>query len=160
METTVSGGRGVRATHRPPERAEAVVDNRDQGFPSMLVIAFADYLTEEVEMYAQGLRAFGVRVVPVVGDVVADAAKTIANTPCDAVVTRILPAHFGIELIRALRGNPKTEHLPALVITSFPVPQLHEEARAAGATAVVLLPQTPEQLATAIRQLVRRTPAA
>ena len=126
----------------------------------MVVVAFSDYLLDEVEMYAEGLRTFGVRVVPVIGDVAIQAANTIANTACDAVITRILPGHFGIELVRAMRADEKTAHLPVLVITSLPPPPLPEAERETGAPEVLLLPQTPEQLARAIRRLLRHRPAA
>ena len=68
----------------------------------MPVVAFADYLLDEIEMYAEGLGAFGVRVVPVTGDDAAEAAKAIRNAHVDAVITRIMPERFGINLIRAL----------------------------------------------------------
>jgi CheY-like chemotaxis protein len=126
----------------------------------MPVIAFADYLADEVEMYVHGLRGFGFEVVPVTAEEPAEAAEIIRNTPCAAVVTRILPAKFGIKLIQALRARAITGYLPIVVITSFPSAQLRDEARAAGATDVLLLPQTPEQIARAVRRAIHHTPAA
>jgi two-component system phosphate regulon response regulator PhoB len=126
----------------------------------MPLIALADYLPDEVEMYVEGLRRFGFEVLPVETEQATEAAKTIGNVPCDAVVTRILPCKFGIELLRALRGDDRTKDLPVIVITSFPSPALHDEARAAGATDVLLLPQTPEHIARAVQRLIHRSPAA
>jgi CheY-like chemotaxis protein len=126
----------------------------------MAVIALADYLPEEVEMYAEGLRRFGLDVVPVTTEQPAEAAESIRSMPCDAVVTRILPSKFGIELLHALRQDARTKYLPAIVITSLISRSLHDEARAAGATEVLLLPQTPEQIAKAIARLIQRSPAA
>ena len=126
----------------------------------MPAIAFADYLPDEVEMYVHGLRAFGFDVVPVTADRVEDAAAMIRHTHCDAVVTRILPARFGIKLVEMLRSEAATSYLPVVVITSFPSAQLHDEARSAGASDVLLLPQSPEQIARAVRRAIHRAPAA
>ena len=126
----------------------------------MDVVAFADYLLEEVEMYVHGLCRFGVQALPVSGTDVGAATVVIRNRRCDAVVTRILPAQFGIRLIRALNATPTTAHLPVVVIVSYPLPQLLDEARRAGATEVLLLPQTPEQLAHVVRRAIRQEPAA
>jgi DNA-binding response OmpR family regulator len=120
----------------------------------------ADYLPDELEMYTQGLRARGLTVVPVVTRDCSAAAEIISRTPCAAVVTRILPDRFGIDLTRRLRAALTTARLPIVVITSLSSDDLRLEARAAGATDVLLLPQTPEQVARAVKRAIKHAPAA
>ena len=125
-----------------------------------LCIVIVDYIRDELEMYVEGLGAHGLSVVPIEAKTVDQAAAAIEHTPCAAVVTRIMPERFGIDLIRRLRVNPATARLPVVVISSLPVPSVHEEAREAGAAEVLLLPQTPDSVADAVKRAIRRAAGA
>lgn len=106
-------------------------------------------------MYDQALTFMGFRVqLAVTGDpqVAADAALL---TQPDIVLTRILPGVFGIELIRLLRRSDAMPNVPIVVLTSLGQPAMHNLAREAGATDVLLLPKTPEQVATALHAAIK-----
>jgi DNA-binding response OmpR family regulator len=120
------------------------------------VIALADAFHDEAEMYAASLQHEGFDVRIITTSDVAAAARQIHDIAPDAVLTRILPRRFGIELVTQLRRDPRMANRPVLVITSL---TYHEnelrDAKAAGATEVLLLPQTAEDLAHMIRGYLR-----
>jgi DNA-binding response OmpR family regulator len=123
------------------------------------VIALADPLPDEAEMYAASLwhEGFDVRIITT-SDAAA-AATEIHDIVPDAVLTRILPRRFGIDLVIQLRRDPLLADRPVLVITSLTYHEAElRDARAAGATEVLLLPQTAEDLAHLIRGYLRRAP--
>ena len=123
------------------------------------VIALADAFLDEAEMYEASLRheGFDVRMLTTL-DVVVAAAQVHAIAP-DAVLTRILPRRFGIELVTLLRRNPIMAERPLFILTSL---SHHEaelrDARACGATDVLLLPQSTQDLARLIRRCLRHPP--
>jgi len=65
-----------------------------------------------------------------------------------------LPKLSGLEATRRLRGDPKTAHVPIVVITSFALSGDSEKAKEAGASAYLAKPYSPRELLQIIRQLV------
>ncbi len=116
------------------------------------LIALADAFHDEAEMYAMSLehQGFDVRTVTTVD--VTRAAKQIRQIAPDVVLTRILPGRFGIELVTLLRRDPIMADRPLLIITSLTNHMnVLRDARACGATEVLLLPKSAEDLADVIR---------
>jgi two-component system, cell cycle response regulator DivK len=64
-----------------------------------------------------------------------------------------LPKISGLEATRALRGDPKTAHIPIITITSFAMSGDSEKAKEAGATAYLAKPYSPRELLQIIRKL-------
>jgi DNA-binding response OmpR family regulator len=118
------------------------------------IVALVDSLLDEREMYEWGLTSNGLGVVIITGESPAAAAAAITMARADAVVTRIMPQLFGIELTRLLRGDARTATTPVIIITSFTVSALHDAARAAGADEVVLLPLDPDALAAKLHDRI------
>jgi CheY-like chemotaxis protein len=63
----------------------------------------------------------------------------------------------GLELLRALRANPQTAHLPAIVLSAGPELDAAEHAQAAGAQAYMLKPVRLQALLDAIHQYAPAT---
>ena len=120
------------------------------------VVAIADPFPDESELYhmAFGSSGFGLHTLPTHDAGVA--ARSVLDSGAHLVVTRILPGKFGISLVRALRAETKTSHVPVLVLTTYPSQALHVEAQDAGADDLLLLPVDPDELIKRARHLLLR----
>jgi len=65
-----------------------------------------------------------------------------------------LPKLSGLDATRRLRADPKTAHIPIIVITSFALSGDSEKAKDAGASAYLAKPYSPRELLQMIRKLV------
>jgi len=65
-----------------------------------------------------------------------------------------LPKLSGLDATRQLRADPKTTHIPIIVITSFALSGDSEKAKDAGASAYLAKPYSPRELLQMIRKLV------
>ncbi len=118
-------------------------------------IALADAFDEEAEMYAASLEHYGFDVYLIqTGDVLL-ASETILRLSPDAVLTRILPKRFGIELVRVLRTNVVMTTVPIVILTSLGHSKILEEARCCGATEVLLLPVGADEIADLLGRHLR-----
>ncbi len=64
-----------------------------------------------------------------------------------------LPKMSGLDATRALRGDPKTAHVPIIVVTSFALSGDDKKAQDAGASAYLAKPYSPRELLAMIRKL-------
>jgi len=64
-----------------------------------------------------------------------------------------LPKLSGLEATCQLRADPKTAHIPIIVITSFALSGDSEKAKDAGASAYLAKPYSPRELLQMIRNL-------
>ena len=64
-----------------------------------------------------------------------------------------LPKLSGFDATRQLRAEPRTAHIPIVVITSFALAGDEQKARDAGATAYLAKPYSPRELLRIIREL-------
>jgi two-component system, cell cycle response regulator DivK len=95
-------------------------------------------------MYAEFLRHH--RFVTIVATDVGEALKLAPEA--DVVVTGILLSGDvdGIELISRLRADPRTAHMPIVVVTACAWPSARRRAEAAGCNAFLTKPCLPETL--------------
>ncbi|HCZ15305.1 MAG TPA: hypothetical protein DHV85_12060 [Candidatus Accumulibacter sp.] len=85
-----------------------------------------------------------------------DAAQKIADSLPDVLVTDVdMPGMTGLQLVRQLRGNARTAHIPIIMVTSDS-DQLRSEADAAGVDVLLGKPYPEEQLIAHIQRLVVR----
>jgi CheY-like chemotaxis protein len=69
------------------------------------------------------------------------------ENPPDAIVTDVqMPGMSGLDLLRALRGDPATKAIPVLVVTSTRDVALVNECRALGSAGFVVKPVLAEYL--------------
>jgi CheY-like chemotaxis protein len=115
----------------------------------LLVTLFED----ERAIYSHCLRADGYDVILANGS---EHALELAPT-ANVVVTRILqPGQSinGIELLRRLKQDPTSNHVPVIVITSLMQAEYRAEAMAAGCDGYLLLPVIPDVLLSEIRRVL------
>ena len=65
-----------------------------------------------------------------------------------------LPKMSGLDVTRALRGDPATADVPIIVVTSFALSGDEQRAKDAGATAYLAKPYSPRELLAKIREIV------
>ena len=86
-----------------------------------------------------------------------DGEQGVATAHCelpDLILMDIqLPKLSGLEATRQLRADPKTAHIPIIVITSFALSGDSEKAKDAGASAYLAKPYSPRELLQMIRNL-------
>ncbi len=76
-------------------------------------------------------------------------------SPDGVVLDLMMPVLGGIALLKMLRALPTGGNIPALVITNAYLPQMIDEAMAAGATQVLAKGDlTPQTLATSFREML------
>lgn len=123
-------------------------------------IALADAFHDEAEMYAASLEHYGFEVRRFETADVTLVCTAILRLQPDAVLTRILPGRFGIELVRRLRADRQMATRPILILTSLAHSDILEEAHHCGATDVLLLPATADDIAARLRHHLRRRRSA
>ena len=80
--------------------------------------------------------------------------------PAVIVMDLRLPRLDGWEALRRLKADPATNRIPVLVLTAHALVGDAEQARAAGADRYLAKPCLPEDLARAIRSLIKGRTAA
>jgi Response regulator containing a CheY-like receiver domain and an HD-GYP domain len=68
-----------------------------------------------------------------------------------------LPKMSGLDATRVLKADPRTGHIPIIVITSFALSGDREKASAAGADNYLAKPYSPRELLTLVRQYLPET---
>ena len=68
-----------------------------------------------------------------------------------------LPKMSGLDATRVLKADPRTGHIPIIVITSFALSGDWEKASAAGADNYLAKPYSPRELLTLVRQYLPET---
>ena len=70
-------------------------------------------------------------------DSAADMEEALAQGPWDLIITDInIPGYNGIQIVRALRSNPKFQEIPIVVVTATLSDEIAESALEAGADSV------------------------
>jgi DNA-binding response OmpR family regulator len=121
------------------------------GLPRILLV---NCFNDEREMYVEYLQFAGFDALH---ECDPDAALAMAVTQRpDVVITDILlPGHpDGLELIRRLRGNPRTARASVIVLTGLVTPEYRAHAARAGCDMFLVKPCLPETLAFEIRAAV------
>ena len=83
------------------------------------------------------------------------------SQPPDLVlVDWMMPRLSGIDLCRALRSNPRTAHVPVILLTAKAQDAELEQGLAAGADDYIVKPFSPEDMLKRVNALLARTPPA
>jgi CheY-like chemotaxis protein len=127
----------------------------------MPTVLLVDDAADNRMMYAEYLRAQHFRAIEI--DNAADALAL--GSTADAVVVDIrLPGSFdGLELVRRLRSDGRTQNMPIVVLTACAFETDRIRAREAGCDAFLSKPCLPDtlviELRRALAQRMRRHPA-
>lgn len=77
------------------------------------------------------------------------------STPDLIFLDHVMPGVDGFAVLRGLRANPATARIPVVICSSNDGPEFTAQARAAGASCVLLKPPNPEQLYRILDELER-----
>jgi len=84
-----------------------------------------------------------------------EALELATQFDCDLVITDLeMPRTNGYELMLHLRQNPKTQHIPVMVVTSRAGSKHRDRAIKEGATAFMVKPVQEEQFVAQVQQLI------
>jgi two-component system cell cycle response regulator len=85
-----------------------------------------------------------------------DALAMCENRPIDIILLDVMmPEMDGFEVCRRLKANPKTHHIPVLMITALDQPSDRVQGLDAGADDFLTKPVDDVQLMARVRSLVR-----
>jgi CheY-like chemotaxis protein len=148
---TERGPNGLRSK-RP--KAASPSQTADDPPPGPLILLVEDDLDNR-EMYRQYLEWDGFRVaVATDGGQAVDGAAALVPT---AIVTDLaLPRLDGWEAIRRIKADDRTKHIPVLALSAHAYAGDVERARAAGCDVFLTKPCLPEDVARAVRSLLKR----
>jgi len=95
----------------------------------------------------------GYRLIEAV-DGEAGVALAIGELPDLVLMDVQLPKMSGLDATRILRADPRTQHIPIVVITSFALSGDRERATEAGAAGYLAKPYSPRELLGLVRQFL------
>lgn len=85
-----------------------------------------------------------------------DALRICEDTPCDLVLLDVMmPEMDGFEVCRRIKSNPRTAHLPVVMVTALDQPEDRVRGLEAGADDFLTKPVNDLALTTRVRSLVR-----
>jgi two-component system chemotaxis response regulator CheY len=100
------------------------------------------------------LRDGGYEVVEAVDGL--DALSKLQGRELHLFLTDInMPKLDGIEFTRQLRAMPQYKFVPIVLLTTESHPEKKQQGKAAGATAWIVKPFTPDQLLTVVKKVMR-----
>ena len=84
-----------------------------------------------------------------------NALEKLGSEPVQLVLTDLnMPYMDGIEFLKAMKSNPGTSHIPALMLTTETDEEERQRAISAGADGYLSKPVTSEVVAAKIRQMI------
>ncbi len=85
----------------------------------------------------------------------ADALQQIGTERPDLIVLDLMmPEMDGIQFLSRLRGNPKTQYVPVIVLTALGRTPYSDKTRELGAAGLVTKPFSPRQLVEEVRRVL------
>ncbi|WP_087022290.1 response regulator [Thaumasiovibrio subtropicus] len=84
-----------------------------------------------------------------------DALKKAQATKFDVVISDVnMPIMGGLELVKALRGNPQYKFTPILMLTTETSAEKKQQGKAAGATGWLVKPFNPDTLLKTLKRVI------
>jgi two-component system cell cycle response regulator DivK len=84
----------------------------------------------------------------------AGVARAVAELPDLILMDVQLPKMSGLEATRILRADPRTKHIPIVIITSFALSGDRERAAETGAAGYLAKPYSPAELVALVRKFL------
>jgi CheY-like chemotaxis protein len=141
MRTRDVGSQHTAATPRRQHR-RGIHHTAQEGMARILVVEDDRSLREMLRI---SLSARDHSVICVADAI--EAIKALLGEPFDLVLTDItMPYLNGMELLRAIRGDPKTSHIPVVLLTGKSDDDTWAEATRAGAAGYLTKPARGEDL--------------
>jgi two-component system cell cycle response regulator DivK len=121
---------------------------------SPLVLLIEDF-DDAREMYAEYLEFSGLRTAGA-ADAVRGLQLAEELQPAVILMDAALPGLSGWDAIEQLKSNPKTAHIPVLMMTGHVLGDAKERALAVGAAGFIAKPCLPDELARRIHAALKR----
>jgi CheY-like chemotaxis protein len=119
-------------------------------------ILLVDDEPDQVEMYRYALEDGGFTVTSANSG--ADGVTRARELQPDLIVLDVrLPDMTGWDVCAVLKTDPRTEHIPVLILTAAATPSLAQEATAAGCSGYLLKPCYPTELTASVRAILAAT---
>lgn len=118
-----------------------------------LVLLVEDF-DDAREMYADYLEFNGLRVASA-ADAVRGLALADELQPSIILMDAALPGLSGWDAIAELKANPRTRHIPVIMLTGHVLGDARERAMAAGADGFLAKPCLPDELTRHIHQVLK-----
>ena len=116
-------------------------------------ILLVDDEPDQVEMYRYALQDAGFVVVTAsTGNAAVSRARDLR--PAAIVLDLRLPDMSGWDVCRILKTDPRTDHIPVIVLTATMTTTLATDAAESGCAEYLLKPCYPDQLAVSIRNVI------
>jgi two-component system, cell cycle response regulator DivK len=119
-----------------------------------LVLLVEDF-DDAREMYADYLEFNGLRVAGA-ADAVRGLEMAQELQPAIILMDAALPGLSGWDAIVELKANPRTQHIPVLMLTGHVLGDARERAIAAGADGFIAKPCLPDELTRHILDVLRK----
>jgi two-component system, cell cycle response regulator DivK len=117
-------------------------------------VLLVDDNADNCEMYRQYLEWDGFRVVIATDGL--EALNQAARVMPTVIVTDLaMPKLNGWDMVGRLKSDPRTQHVPVLAVSAHAMVGDAKRARTAGCDGYLSKPCLPEELARAIRSLIR-----
>lgn len=85
-----------------------------------------------------------------------DAIEKLASHDVNLIMSDLnMPFMDGIELVKTLKADPNTLHIPILMVTTEADPEERQKAMEAGASAYLVKPVTAEAVAFNIKDILK-----
>lgn len=82
-------------------------------------------------------------------------AMALSDPPAAMLVDLEMPRMDGVTLLRALKADPRTRHIPVVIVTTVVAVDRMNECRALGCSGFVLKPVDAHYLQIKLRQLLK-----
>lgn len=129
---------------------------RPRNLPSRPLVLVVDDHDDTRELYVQGLVAFGFEAIAAADS--EQAYRRAWDSHPDIVVTDLtLRGGDGWQLIQNLRRAARTREIPVVLLTGHAEPSLRERAEHEGCAGFFVKPCLPDELATELRHVLKRT---
>jgi two-component system phosphate regulon response regulator PhoB len=124
--------------------------------PTVLLVEDDDDLREFLR---QALPHYGGFTLATAANGVEGLENSLAALPACAVIDVKMPGLNGLQLVRALRGDPATATIPLIILTALPQDVHAFAGLASGADRFIQKPASPSTLATIIQEVIAITEA-
>ena len=133
-----------------PEREDSDTESVKDTRPSILVVEDVRMIHEVIERTLRGLDA----KYSVAGDGLTALEMIEEEVPDLVILDLALPILSGWEVLRRLRADDRTAHIPVLVMTAHGQSGLEQEVISLGANAYLDKPFQPKKLRVVVHQLL------
>jgi len=117
------------------------------------LVLLVDDEPDQVEMYQLALELSGFDVVAAyAGAQALEHAR--ARMPAVIVLDVRLPDMSGWDVCAALTSDPRTQHIPIIILTAAASSTLPQQAKAAGCAAYLLKPCSPDLLTRTVQEVI------